>query len=102
MCWLFIHIVAFSLSFSSAPGPVTDLQAYYPVIVWQPPAEPNGVVLDYQLTFTRGGQSRTRSTTLPYYVMDESRDIPGSSGILNVEVICHGQYRLSMMAHKAH
>ena len=95
---LAIHIqsvcVAFSLYFSSAPGPVTGLQAFYPVLVWQEPAEPSGVVLDYQLTFTRGGQSRTRSTTLPHYVIDESHDVPGNSGSFNVEVISHDQYRL--------
>ena len=69
------------------PGSVTQLQVFYPVIVWQEPAEPNGVVLDYQLNFTRGGQSRTRSTTLPYYVIDESRDVPGNSGNFTVEVM---------------
>lgn len=70
----------------TAPGRVIGLQVMYPVVVWQAPTEPNGVILDYQLTFIRGGESRTQSTTLIYYAIDVLRDIPGFSGTFSVEV----------------
>ena len=67
------------------PGVVTGVQDVYPAVLWGPPVEPNGVITSYQLTFTRGGQRRTVTTTLPHYVI-RSQDVPGSSGRFTVEV----------------
>ena len=69
------------------PGAPVDLQVFYPAVVWQPPVNPNGVIINYDLTFRRGGQSRTVTTTgdQTYYVIG-TQDIPGSSVQFTVEV----------------
>ena len=55
--------------------------------MWQPPVNPNGVIINYDLTFIRDGQSRTVTTTgnQTHYVIG-TQDIPGSFGQFSVEV----------------
>ena len=67
-----------------APSPVTGFQAFYPVIVWEPPAD-SGVITNYEVTFSRGGQSNTYTSVLPHYVI-QSSDVPGISGSFTVQV----------------
>ena len=57
----------------------------YPFVVWSPPT--NTEVASYDLIFRRTGQSRTRTSTAPHYVISGS-DIPGTSGSFTVEVEC--------------
>ena len=74
----------FSYEMCIAPSPVTGFQAFYPVIVWEPPAE-SGVITNYEVTFSRGGQSNTVNSTLPNYVI-QSSNVPGTSGSFTVQV----------------
>ena len=69
------------------PGAPVDLQVFYPAVVWLPPVNPNGVIINYELTFRRGGQSRTVNiaSCQTHYVI-RTQDIPGSSGQFTVEV----------------
>ena len=67
------------------PGPVKDLSSVYPVILWQPPDRPNGVIKDYELNFTRDRQTNT-FTTFQAYFITETETIPGTSGPFIVEV----------------
>ena len=65
-----------------------DLQCVYPVVLWQAPAEPNGVILDYQLNFTRdGGETKTETTVNPQtYFIITGDTLPGDSGGFVVQV----------------
>ena len=67
-----------------APSPVTGFQVFYPAIVWEPPAD-SGVITDYTVTFSRGGQSKTVVSVLPHYVI-QSSTVPGKSGRFTVQV----------------
>ena len=69
------------------PGLPVDLQVFYPAVVWQPPVDPNGVIINCHLTFTRDRQSSTVTTTgdQTYYII-RTQDIPGSSGQFTVKV----------------
>ena len=64
-----------------------DLSSVYPVILWQPPDKPNGVIVDYELTFSRNGQTKTATTNgdQTYFIIKKDT-IPGSSGPFVVEV----------------
>ena len=74
----------------SVPGPVKDLSSVYPVILWQPPDKPNGVIVGYELTFTRNGQTKTVTTdgNQAYFIIKKDT-LPGSSGPFVVEVSCY-------------
>ena len=67
---------------------MVNLQSLYPVVLWQSPEEPNGIILDYELTFIpKDGAPTTKTTDGPqtYYII-ETTDLP--SGIFQVEVSC--------------
>jgi hypothetical protein len=70
----------------SEPGPVKELSSVYPVILWQPPDKPNGVIQYYELTFTRDGQTKTGNTDddQTYFIITKDT-VPGSSGTFVVE-----------------
>ena len=71
----------------------------YPIIVWNPPKQPNGDITNYRLIFRRGGSRNIIDTNndQTYYVI-ESGDVPGTSGDFTVtvnifnahELIVHG------------
>ena len=71
-----------------APGQVTGIISAYPIVVWNQPERPNGVITGYRLIFRRGSTPRTRDTTSDqtYYVI-RSGDVPGTSGNFTVTVI---------------
>eukprot|EP00731_Ephydatia_muelleri_P018888 Em0011g928a len=55
---------------STAPGPVTGLQAFNKTfttitLTWQPPPVPNGVIIMYQVTYSTNGVVNTYNTTTP-------------------------------------
>ncbi|KAL5486467.1 hypothetical protein EMCRGX_G018950 [Ephydatia muelleri] len=55
---------------STAPGPVTGLQAFNKTfttitLTWQPPPVPNGVIIMYQVTYSTNGVVNTNNTTTP-------------------------------------
>ena len=88
-----IVIAAYSLNvncviiYISEPGPVKDLISIYPSVLWQVPQEPNGIILDYQLTFTRNGQTTVASTNGPEtYFIVRPELLPEGSGSFQVEV----------------
>ena len=64
-----------------------ELSSVYPVILWQPPDKPNGVIQYYELTFTRDGQSKTVNTDddQTYFIITKDT-VPGSSRTFDIEV----------------
>ena len=71
----------------SEPGPVRDLLSVYPAVLWQEPRDPNGVILDYTLTFTRNGETRMVTTNGPQtFFVTTPASLPGVSGPFEVEV----------------
>ena len=78
------------IPYNQEPGPVKDLSNVYPVILWQPPDKPNGVIVDYELNFTRNGQTNNFTTDgdQTYFIIMKDT-IPGSSGPFVVEVCCY-------------
>ena len=67
------------------PGKVRDLQCFSRVLIWQAPAEPNGLITDYELTYTRNGETEVLHTegAQTFHLADS---LPGDSGPFNVEV----------------
>ena len=80
------HFFSNCLSFEMCivPSPVMKFQAFYPVIIWEPPTG-SGVITNYKVTFSRGGQSNIVTRTLPNYVI-QSSNVPGTSGSFTVQV----------------
>ena len=68
-----------------APSPVTGFIVLYPTILWEPPAD-SGVIINYEVTFSRGGQSNTLTSVLPHFAI-QSGNVPGESGMFTVQVI---------------
>ena len=70
-----------------------ELSSVYPVILWQPPDKPNGVIQYYELTFTRDGQTKTGNTDddQTYFIITKDT-VPGSSGTFVVEVSWYRNY----------
>ena len=62
----------------TASGTVGDLQCVYPVVLWQAPAEPNGIILDYRLIFTKDGAETETDTTQSYFIITGGT-LPGDS-----------------------
>ena len=64
-----------------------NLQVLFPVVVWEEPHRPNGVILSYQLIFTRNGETIIVSTDgdQTFFVIT-SDTLPGSSSTFIVEV----------------
>ena len=70
-------------SFRTAPPRVTGVRVFDgQAVLWEPP---NGIVTSYELTVTRGQDTNTVTTTLPYYVI-QSQDVPDGSGSFTVKV----------------
>jgi len=70
-------------SFHTAPPRVTGVRVFdSQAVLWEPP---NGIITSYELTLTRGQNTNTVTTTLPYYVI-QSQDIPNGSGSFTVQV----------------
>ena len=69
---------------------MVDLQSHCKVILWQTPSEPNGVIINYQLNFTRSGETKIVSTegTQTHFIVEED-SLPGVSGPFTVEVSVH-------------
>ena len=67
-----------------------DLSSVYPIILWQPTDKPNGVIVDYVLTFTRNEQTNSVTTDgdQTYFIINNNI-IPGISGPFVVEVSCY-------------
>ena len=70
------------------PGIVTGILEIYPYVVWNPPQQPNGVIIGYALNFTRSGMSYIvlTSSNQTFYII-QSTDVPGTSGSFTVTVI---------------
>ena len=54
------------------------------MIVWEPPAD-SGMITSYEVTFSRGGQSKSLTSVLPHFVI-QSGNVPGESGNFTVQV----------------
>ena len=66
-----------------------DLSSVYPVILWLPPDKPNGVIVGYELTFTRNDLTNTVTTggnQVHFIIKKFKETIPGNSGPFVVEV----------------
>lgn len=56
-------------------------------MVWKQPAETNGVITNYLVTFRRDQESKTLSTDATYhYHVLQPDDIPSGTGPVTVEV----------------
>ena len=66
---------------------MSGVNGSYPIVVWNPPEQPNGVITNYRLVFRRGGNRTTIETNSDqtYYVI-RSGDVPGTSGDFTVTV----------------
>ena len=85
MCYgLFLYFFIIIKILYIAPSPVTGFRVFYPVIVWEPPAD-SGMITNYEVTFSRGGQSNTLTSVLPYFVI-QSGNVPGESGNFTMQV----------------
>ena len=64
-------------------------------MVWKQPAETNGVITNYLVTFRRDQESKTLSTDATYhYHVLQPDDIPSGTGPVTVEVytyVCTGK-----------
>ena len=66
---------------------VIDLQSVFPIVLWKVPDEPNGVIINYQLTFTRDDKIKTFSTESDQtHFIIAADTLPGSTGTFTVEV----------------
>ena len=77
-----INIINFSV-----PSRVRDVQEHCTVIVWKAPAETNGQITNYLLTFQREEQivDVLADPTYHYHVI-QPNDIPPGGGPVTVEV----------------
>ena len=65
-------------SFFTAPGPVGNLQAIYPAVIWQSPEMPNGIISSYKLVFTsdQGGSTTTVTENIQTHFVIEKDTLP--------------------------
>ena len=68
-------------------GKVRDLQCFCRVLLWQAPAEPNGLISHYELSYTRNSETKRVHTegAQTFYLADLD-SLPGDSGPFTVEV----------------
>ena len=71
----------------TVPSRVLDVQQHCTVVVWRQPAETNGHITSYLLTFVRDQKTLNvwRSDGYHYYVLQPD-DIPPGTGPVTVEV----------------
>ena len=75
----FIHTV---------PSIPQDVRAFSSVVVWGPPAEPNGVIVGYEVRFSSGTRFRPPVSKAPFesYHVVTGSDISGLGQTISVQV----------------
>ena len=77
-----------SISVSSAPGPLSYIQAFCNVVVWRPPLITNGVITGYDVMFIREGIAGVpipKDADESFHVVVDG-DIPSVDGNVTVQV----------------
>ena len=73
--------------FTSVPSRVLDVQEHCTVVVWKQPANTNGLITNYFVTFSRGQDTRVVQTDAAYhYYVVQPEDIPPGTLSVTVEV----------------
>ena len=82
---------------------MSNLISIYPIVLWQKPLRPNGVILLYELTFTRNGSTKTPTTNaLQTFFAANEESLPEGTGSFTVQVSAHIRISHQKQAVKVH
>ena len=84
----------FAVCYFTVPGPPVNIQRLCTVVVWQPPLQPNGNIVGYDLDFTSLTSLVSVGAGVSFYITDSSARTTGT----RVRVSC--QSSLAITARK--